>query len=478
MNERNRESMAPELQVHRPTIAKREANLLASPVREDLVGRFVGKRYLLRTYGCQMNEHDTEIMAGLLEQMGYQATGQEEEADLILFNTCAVRENAENKVFGEIGRVRPLKARNPELLLGVCGCMPQEKAVQDKVQKTYPWVDLVFGTHNLHRLPELVESAIHSQETVMEVWDHSDLVIDELPKVRQEGVRAFVNIQYGCNKFCTYCIVPFTRGRERSRTIESIVKEVRELIENGYRDITLLGQNVNDYGLDLDTSFAQLLREVGKIDGVERIRFTTSNPWNFTDDLIEAIASTPSVCEHIHLPVQSGSNRILKAMNRGYTTAYYQQLIAKIRHAIPSIALTTDLIVGFPGETQEDFEATLDLVREVQYDTAYTFIYSPRQGTPAATMTELVDPIIAKERLQRLMDVQNVISRDYNEKLIGSVVEVLVEGPSRTNPDVLQGRTRTNKLVHIKREEGMMRSLVMAKIDAANTWTLKGSVLR
>ncbi len=466
------------LQVHRPSIARREVFAQAASVRPELVGAFTGKRYQLRTYGCQMNEHDSEIMAGLLEEMGYRATQDERQADLILFNTCAVRENAENKVFGEIGRLRPLKQLNPELMIGLCGCMAQERVVQQKVQKTYPWIDLVFGTHNLHRLPELVEQARASQETVLEVWEQAAVMVDELPKVRKDGLRAWVNIQYGCNKFCTYCIVPYTRGRERSRTVASVVEEVGELGRRGFREITLLGQNVNDYGLDLDdTDFADLLRAVGEVDGIERVRFTTSNPWNFTDRLIAAIAETDAVCEHIHLPVQSGSNRILRDMNRGYTREYYLKLVERIRSTIPGVALTTDIIVGFPGETEEDFAATLELVKQVRYDGAYTFIYSPREGTPAARLEDPVPQDVRKRRLGELMDAQNAISRAYNDHLVGSVVEVLVEGESRTNPDRLTGRTRTNRIVLFEGDPSLVGRTVPVRIDMAQTWTLYGSRL-
>lgn len=446
-------------------------------MRPELVGAQAGKRYLLRTYGCQMNEHDTEIMAGLLEQMGYAATQDERTADIILFNTCAVRENAENKVFGEIGRMRPLKQLNPELLIGLCGCMPQEKAVQQKVQKTYPWIDLVFGTHNLHRLPELVEQARAAQETVLEVWDQARVMVDELPKARKDGLRAWVNIQYGCNKFCTYCIVPYTRGRERSRTLASVVEEVRWLGQQGFREITLLGQNVNDYGLDReDADFADLLRAVGAVDGVERVRFTTSNPWNFTDRLIAAIAETETVCEHIHLPVQSGSNTILRGMNRGYTREYYLKLVERIRAAVPGVALTTDVIVGFPGETDAHFADTLELVRYVRYDSAYTFIYSEREGTPAARLANAVPPDVKKLRLSRLMDVQNAISRAHNEELVGTTVDVLVEGESRTNPDRLVGRTRTNKIVLFEADRALVGQTVPVQLNSAQTWTLYGAL--
>lgn len=467
-----------ELTVHRPSIPQRDALIQASSVRPDLVNAFAGKHYLLRTYGCQMNEHDSEIIAGLLEVMGYTSTTDELEADLIVFNTCAVRENAENKVFGEVGRVLPLKNRNPELLLAVCGCMPQEKIVQEKVQKTYPWIDLVFGTHNIHRLPELVEQARNSQETVMEVWEQSEFLVDELPKARKEGVRAWVNIQYGCNKFCTYCIVPYTRGRERSRTLQGIVEEVRSLGQQGFKEITLLGQNVNDYGLDLgDTDFADLLRAVAHVDGIERVRFTTSNPWNFSDKMIAAIAESDAVCDHIHLPVQSGSNAILRKMNRGYTREYYLGLVDRIRTAMPHVALTTDIIVGFPGETEEDFAQTLDLLTSVRFETAYTFLYSPRSGTPAAGFADNATDDEKKARLHHLMDIQNRITRDYSEGLIGKQVEVLIDGVSRTNGQVLAGRTPANRLVLLSAPLDWVGRTVNVTIESANTWTLYGTLV-
>ncbi len=466
------------VQVTRPVIEKTDLRAMRDAVRAELVGTYKGKRYMIRTYGCQMNEHDTEIMAGLLEVLGYMATTDEALADLILFNTCAVRENAENKVFGEVGRVRSLKQRNPELLIGVCGCMPQEKAVQEKIRTTYPWIDLAFGTHNLHRLPELIQEARASQETVMEVWDKAQVVLDDLPKARKEGVRAWVNIQYGCNKFCTYCIVPYTRGRERSRVLSSVVEEVKGLVELGFKEVTMLGQNVNDYGIDLgDADFADLLRAVGRVDGIERVRFTTSNPWNFTDRIIAAIAETETVCEHIHLPVQSGSNHVLRKMNRGYTSEYYIQLVEKIRAVIPQVALTTDLIVGFPTESEEDFSQTLALVEHLSYDTAYTFIYSPRPGTPAARYEDPIPMEIKKERLNRLMDLQNGISRIHNEKLIGQTVEVMIEGVSRTNVNVLAGRTRTNKIVLLDAPQELIHQTVLAQIDSAHTWTLRGTIV-
>lgn len=459
---------------HRPAPADRERVDYRALAREvDPVGR--GKRYLIKTYGCQMNEHDSEIMAGMLEEMGFRPASSEEEADLILFNTCAVRENAEEKVFGEIGRLKPLKLRHPELILGLCGCMAQEESVRAFVRDKFPYIDVVFGTHNLHRLPELVVQAAESRETVFEVWDRPGRMVENLPKLRKSGVKAWVNIQYGCNKYCTYCIVPFTRGRERSRLPEDVVEEVRQLAREGFKEVTLLGQNVNDYGLDLGTvDFADLLRAVNEVPGIERIRFTTSNPWNFTDKLIDVIAGGEKICEHIHLPVQSGNNRILKRMNRGYTREAYLELVHKIRERIPGVSLTTDIIVGFPGETEEQFLDTLDLVRQVEFDNAFTFLYSPRKGTAAARMKDDTPAEEKKDRLRRLMEVQYEISRRHNERMVGQVVEVLVEGESKTNPDVLAGRTRTNKLVLLRGPKELAGRLVPVRITEAQTWLLRG----
>lgn len=462
---------------HRPTLLERDRVDYKEIAKQ--VGRIgEGKQYLIRTYGCQMNEHDSEIMAGMLEEMGYTQARDYREADFILFNTCAVRENAEDKVFGEIGRLKPLKNRNPELILGLCGCMAQEKVVQDMVAKTFPYIDVVFGTHNLHQLPELVEQAHHSKETIFEVWEKASDVVENLPKSRKDGIRAWVNIQYGCNKYCTYCIVPYTRGRERSRRLEDVVAEVKELAANGYKEITLLGQNVNDYGIDLKTyDFADLLAAVNLVEGIERIRFTTSNPWNFSDKLIHTIARSEKVAEHIHLPVQSGNNLILRRMNRGYTREYYLDLVKRIRDAIPNVSLTTDIIVGFPGETEEQFQDTLSLLEEVQFDNAFTFIYSPRAGTPATRFKDEATEEQKKERLQRLMDLQYSISRRFNDSMKGEVVEVLVEGESKTNPDVMQGRTRTNKLILFAGSKDLAGQMVKVKITEPQTWLLKGSLV-
>jgi len=467
-------------QTHRPNQAVRVSYDADALTRAYRVGRKPSGepyRFLIRTYGCQMNEHDTEVMAGLLTAMGYEPTHDAEEADFILFNTCAVRENAEDKVFGEIGRLRPLKRQNPELIFGLCGCMAQEKGVQRMVREKYPWIDLVFGTHNIHRLPALLFAARASQETVMEVWDNAPETVEDWPKLRKDRVRAWVNVQYGCNKFCTYCIVPYTRGVERSRLPEDVLREVAELVQEGYQDITLLGQNVNDYGVDLGTTnFARLLRQVNSISGIGWIRFTTSNPWNFTDELIDAIAESENVVEHIHLPVQSGNNEILRRMNRSHTREYYLRLVDKIRTRIPGVSITTDLIVGFPGETEAHFQDTLRLVREVEFDNAFTFIYSPRENTPAARWNDDTPLEEKKERLMRLNEVQNEISRRHNEKLRGTLLEVLVDGESKTNPDVLSGRTRTNKLVLFRGDKSLIGQRIRVRVTEPQTFLLKGEI--
>ncbi|MCL6637314.1 MAG: tRNA (N6-isopentenyl adenosine(37)-C2)-methylthiotransferase MiaB [Alicyclobacillus sp.] len=466
---------------HRPNPVERIRYDVAALVEGYAAGRKPSGapyRYVVKTYGCQMNEHDSEVLAGMFQAMGYEPAASDEEADVILFNTCAVRENAEDKVFGEMGRLRPLKARNPELVLGLCGCMAQEQGVQQLVRSKFPWIDLVFGTHNLHRMPQLLAQARQSQETVLEVWDRAAETVEDLPRLRHDRVRAWVNVQYGCNKFCTYCIVPYTRGAERSRLPEDVLAEVRQLVSEGVKEVTLLGQNVNDYGVDLgNVSFAQLLRQVNALPGLERIRFTTSNPWNFTDELIEAIAECDKVAEHIHLPVQSGNNQVLKRMNRSHTREYYLALVDKIRRAIPGVALTTDLIVGFPGETEEQFADTLRLVEEVQFDNAFTFIYSPREHTPAAQWADDVSAEQKKGRLQQLNALQAQISLRRNQALAGQTVEVLVEGQSKTNPGVLAGRTRSNKLVLFPGSADLSGQLVQVRIDQPQTWTLKGTLV-
>lgn len=436
------------------------------------------KYYLIQTYGCQMNEHDTETMMGLFEEMGYKQTTDRNQADVILFNTCAVRENAEDKVFGELGHMKVLKAEKPWLILGVCGCMSQEEAVVNRILKKHPFVDMIFGTHNIHRLPYLLQEAYFSKEMVVEVWSKEGDIIENLPKKRT-GIKASVNIMYGCDKFCTYCIVPYTRGKERSRRPEDVIAEVRELARQGYKEIMLLGQNVNAYGKDfedLQYGLGDLMNAVSKID-VPRIRFTTSHPRDFDDHLIEVLATKGNLMEHIHLPVQSGSTEILKKMSRKYTREQYLQLVDKIRLAIPDVALTTDIIVGFPGETEEHFEETMSLVEAVGYDGAYTFIYSPREGTPAANMEDNVSEKVKKQRLARLNELMTRMSLKSNEKLRDHMLEVLVEGESKNNPEILSARTRTFKLVHFKGPKELIGQVVQVKITEPQTWLLKGELV-
>jgi tRNA-2-methylthio-N6-dimethylallyladenosine synthase len=447
-------------------------------IPDDMKAIGAGRLYHITTYGCQMNEHDTETIKGLLEQMGYTSTEDRQAADIILLNTCAVRENAEDKVFGELGHLKHLKTAKPDLLLGVCGCMSQEEGVVSRIMKKHAFVDLIFGTHNIHRLPHLIKDAYFSKEMVVEVWSKEGDIIENLPKKR-EGVKAWVNIMYGCDKFCTYCIVPYTRGKERSRRPEDVIAEVRELARQGYKEIMLLGQNVNAYGKDFEDSpyrFGDLMDDIRKIN-IPRVRFTTSHPRDFDDHLIEVLAKKGNLVEHIHLPVQSGSNEILKRMSRKYTREHYLELVSKIKQAIPDAVLTTDIIVGFPGETDEQFEETISLVQEVQYDSAYTFIYSPREGTPAADMEDTVPMEMKKQRLYRLNDVLNGCFLASNQKVLGQTLEILVDGESKNNPDILAGRTRTNKLVHFAGPKHLIGQLVDVKIVEATTFYIKGEYL-
>lgn len=444
-------------------------------VPEELQGLGMGRKYLIDTFGCQMNEHDSETMAGLLEQMGYEKTAEQKQADIILLNTCAIRENAEDKVFGELGHLKALKLQRPELILGVCGCMSQEENVVHRIMQKHPFVDLIFGTHNIHRLPVLVRDALFSKEMVVEVWSKEGDIIENLPKKR-EGMRAWVNIMYGCDKFCTYCIVPYTRGKERSRRPDDIIAEVQELARQGFKEITLLGQNVNAYGkdfIDIQYSFADLMDKIRSIN-IPRIRFTTSHPRDFDDKLIEVLAKRGNLVEHIHLPVQSGSSKILKKMSRKYDRERFLELVAKIKQAMPDVVFTTDIIVGFPGETDEQFEETMSLVKEVEFDAAYTFIYSPREGTPAAVMEDNIPIAVKKERLQRLNALLQGQSKRSNEKLKNKVVEVLVEGESKSNPEMLSGRTRTNKLVHFVGPTTLVGQFVQVQITDVMSYYLKG----
>ena len=448
-------------------------------IDEKFQGMGKGRKFYIRTYGCQMNEHDTEVMAGIFAGLGYEPTDTVEDANIILLNTCAIRENAENKVFGELGHLKPLKQRNPDVLIGVCGCMSQEESVVNKILKTYDQVDMIFGTHNIHRLPNIIHEAYMSKEMVIEVWSKEGDIIENLPKVRHGSIKAWVNIMYGCDKFCTYCIVPYTRGKERSRRPADIIHEIRQLAAEGYKEITLLGQNVNAYGKDFDDvdyRFGDLMDDLRKID-IPRVRFTTSHPRDFDDHLIEVLAKGGNLVDHIHLPVQSGSSEILKIMGRAYSREEFLSLVQKIKNAIPNVTLTTDIIVGFPNETDEQFEETMTLFEEVGFDTAYTYIYSPRDGTPAAKMVDNIPMEVKKERLQRLNSLVNEYSKKAMEKFDGQIVEVLVEGESKRNDEVLAGYTSKSKLVNFRAPNSVIGKLVNVKITAAKTWSLDGEFI-
>lgn len=436
------------------------------------------QKYTLLIFGCQMNFHDAEVISGILEQMGYEKSENVEESDLILLVTCSIRESAVERIFGQLGALKRLKYQNPDLILGICGCLPQQEGAVERLQRRAPFLDLIFGTHNIHQLPELLERARSEPGMVVDVWESEGEVIEHLPAKREDGLKAMVTIMYGCNNYCAYCVVPYTRGRERSRKPSDIIQEVSELGQLGFKEVLLLGQNVNSYGKDLGeaVNFADLLSELDRVPGIERIRYMTSHPRDFTQKLIDVIAASEKVCEHFHLPVQAGSNEILRLMNRGYTREAYLDLVRRVRENVPHSAITTDLIVGFPGETEDQFQETLDLVKTVRFDSAFTFMFSPRTGTPAAAMEGQVPLDVKKDRLSRLMQVQNRIGKEINESLEGQVLEVLVEGPSKKDPSLLSGRTRTNKLVLFPGDVGMIGRLVNVRINRGLTWTLSGEV--
>lgn len=436
------------------------------------------KKFIVETFGCQMSESDGEKIAGMLKEMGYFPTEKFDEADVIVFNTCCVREHAEEKIYSRLGELKKLKQNKEDLIIAFGGCMAQQPHVVEKIQRSYKHVDIIFGTHNIYRFPELMYFVLTNACKVTEVLNIDGVVSEGLPISRKDGLKAWVDIIYGCNNFCSYCIVPYVRGRERSRRPEDIITEIESLAEQGYKEVTLLGQNVNSYGKDLKNgiTFPELLRKINQVKGIERIRFTTSHPKDFSDDLIKAIAECEKVCEHIHLPFQSGSTRILKKMNRNYTKEQYLELIEKIRKAVPGVSFTTDIMVGFPGETEEDFQDTLDVVEKVRFDLAYTFIYSKRVGTPAAEMEEQVDEKTKKERFDRLLSKVYKIIEENNQAMIGRIEEILVEGPSKTNKDYLTGRTRTNKIVNFAGAESLIGKLVNVKITSQHMWYFLGEV--
>ena len=435
----------------------------------------VGRMYFLRTYGCQANERDGQTIRGILEEMGYLPVNDASAADLIILNTCAVRKNAEDKVFGEIGQLKRFKLKNPDLMFAVCGCMAQEEEVVQTILAKHPHIDLIFGTHNIHRLPDLLYKATLTRERVVEVYSQEGDVIENLPSRRDKSAKAWVNIMYGCDKFCTYCIVPYTRGKERSRTLEDILEEIRSLMDEGVKEVTLLGQNVNAYGKDLDgtCSFAALLKEVSKTK-IQRIRFTTSHPWDFTDELIEVIATLDNVMPYVHLPVQSGNADILKIMGRRYTPEEYLTLFNKLRTRIKNAAFSTDIIVGFPNETQAQFNDTLNMVDRCRFDSAFTFIYSPREGTPAAMMEDNVPLEEKRRRLQLLNQKVAAYALENNRNMLDQHVKVLVDGPSKKNPAVYSGYTENNKLVNFEPLSECTGEIVELVITQAKTWTLWG----
>lgn len=447
----------------------------AYEIPADMVGIGKGQKYFIQTYGCQANERDSETLAGILESLGYSATDEIKDAQVVLLNTCAIRENAEEKVFGKIGYLKKVKRTNPNIIFGICGCMAQEEVVVNKILEKHPQVDLIFGTHNIHRLPVLLKQAMLDKEMVLEVWSKEGDVIENLPSHRAHPYKAWVNIMYGCNKFCTYCIVPYTRGKERSRLKEEILQEVLELKEQGYQEITLLGQNVNSYGKDFQDNynFASLLEDVAKT-GIPRIRFTTSHPWDFSDEMIDVIAQYDNIMPAIHLPVQSGNSEVLKRMGRRYTREDYLKLFDKIKSKIPDCTITTDVIVGFPGETDEQFEDTLSLYEYCEYDLAYTFIYSPRAGTPAVKMEDDIDIHTKEQRLYRLNDLVNEKALKQNQKFLNQVVEVLVEGTSKKDNEMLTGYTKHQKLINFKGNPEHIGQIVPVRVTEVKTWALKG----
>ena len=435
-------------------------------------------KYYIETWGCQMNEEDSEKLSGMLKNIGYSRTENKEEAGIILFNTCCVRENAENKVFSNLGQLKALKKKNPDLIIGICGCMMQQEGMADKILSTFPYVNIVFGTHNAYKFPEYLNRVKTEGVQIKEIFNKEEEIVEGLPIDRKSDVKAFVTIMYGCNNFCTYCIVPYVRGRERSRKSEDILNEVKELVKAGYKEITLLGQNVNSYGkgLDEDINFAKLLRMINEVEGLERVRFMTSHPKDLTDDVILAIKECDKLCEQIHLPVQSGSNNILKKMNRHYTREYYMELVNKIKKEIPGVSLTTDIIVGFPGETEEDFLETLELVKEVGYSAAFTFIYSRRNNTPADMMLNQVDDADKHHRFDRLVKAVNDNVIKLNKEFENQVVEVLVEGMSKNDETKFSGRTRNGRLVNFEGENVKIGDLVNVEITRAQPFSLLGKM--
>ncbi len=434
------------------------------------------KTYFVKTYGCQMNEHDSENIRAILEDLGFRPSDDIYDSDLVILNTCAIRENAHNKVFGLLGRIKHNK-ESKDVIVGFCGCMAQEEHVVELIEKKYKYIDFVFGTHNIHKLPTILKDVIEKKERVIEVYNRPTQILENIPVKRDSNIKAWVNIMLGCDKFCTYCIVPYTRGTQRSRNKDDIINEVIKLKKDGYKEVTLLGQNVNAYGKDLniDYKMADLLEDTAKV-GIDRIRFVTSHPWDFDDKMIDVISKYPNIMPYIHLPLQSGSDRILKLMGRRYTRDEYIALFNKIKGKIKNVSITTDIIVGFPGETEDDFEETLSLVDKCKFDSAFTFIFSPREGTPASKMEDKVTIEEKENRLHRLNELVNKYSLEKNKEYVGKIVKVLIEGKS-DKENILMGYTDTMKLVNVKGSINSIGTIVDVKILDAKTWSLDGEIV-
>ena len=443
------------------------------------------KTYNIVTFGCQMNEHDSENIAGMLENMGYIKNEERNSADVAIINTCSIRENADKRFFGTLGQLKKVKENNPEFVVAVCGCMMQQQHIVDKIKKTYPWVDLVFGTHNIHEFPKLLDNVVSEHEKIIDVWDTAGDIIEGLPTKRVYNFKSYVNITYGCNNFCTYCIVPYTRGRERSRKPADIIGEIKKLVKSGVKEVTLLGQNVNSYGKNSDfrelfsdnVDFADLIMEIDRSTGIKRLKFMTSHPKDLSDKLIATYGMANSLCNSIHLPVQSGSSEVLKRMNRRYSREDYMTLIKKLRKVSPDIAITTDIIVGFPGESEENFMETMDLVEKVRFDSAFTFLYSIRKGTPAAEYENQIPEKIKHERFNMLVERMNQITMEINRTYVGKEELVLVEGESKRNSMFQTGRTGSGKIVNFRAGRDLKGEIVAVKIVESNTFSLIGELL-
>ncbi len=436
----------------------------------------MSRTFHITTFGCQMNEHDSEVIDGLLTERGFSSVKERKDASIVIINTCSVRDNADKRFFGTLGQLKKRKESDPSFIVCVCGCMMQQQRVVDTIKTKYPWVDVIFGTNSIHHIPELIEKVAIEKEKVVDIIENTEEIVEGLPAKRLFNHKALVNIMFGCNNFCTYCIVPYTRGREKSRAPEAIVDEVKGLVADGVKEIMLLGQNVNSYDGN-GTSFAELLKMLNDVDGLERIRFMTSNPKDLSDELIEAFAVCDKLCKNLHLPIQSGSNRVLKRMNRKYTREDYLKLIEKLRKTVPDITLSTDIIVGFPGETNEDFEETLSIVKEVEYDSAFTFIYSIRKGTPAEKFEDQIEESEKHRRFDLLVSAVNEISEKKNKVYQDRVEKVLVDGVSKNDKSTLTGRTDGFKLVNFAGKKELIGSIVDVKITDAKTFSLFGEVV-